>query len=308
MIVYETLFNTSGFDYIASNSSSMKTIGAELSLNGRLINSTDLTFDLGLNIGSYVNKINSLPNGDILTQFAGATYVTSIGNNANSFFGLQSNGVYSTTADANSAGLSRRLTNGQLVPFTAGDIRYLDNNWDKVIDTSDRIIIGNPNPDFSGSISTNLAYKRFSIQGLFNFSVGNEIYNGLRYNLEKMSGFENQSVVVANRWVAEGQQSNIPKATWGDPMGNAEFSSRWIEDGSYLRLKTLVLGYDFAVNEAKYIKSIKLYATANNLFTLTKYLGFDPKFSASSSIFGQGADIGLAPQFKSFQLGLRLGL
>jgi len=308
MIVYESISNLSGFDYVASNSGAMRTLGAELGLKARVVNSKDFTLDLGVNVSHYKNEIEALPNGDIFTQFAGATYITSVGKNANSFYGLKSNGVYSTTAEANAAGLNRRLTNGQLVPFGAGDMRFVDTNGDKVIDNNDRMIIGNPNPDVAGSFSANITYKRFSLQGLFNFSVGNDIYNGLRYNLEKMSGYENQSAAVANRWRAEGQQTDIPKATWGDPMGNAEFSSRWIEDGSYLRLKTVVLGYDFKVNDMNYIKYIKLYATANNLVTFTKYLGYDPEFSATSSIFGQGTDIGLAPQFRTFQLGLRLGL
>jgi TonB-linked SusC/RagA family outer membrane protein len=308
MIVYETVGNASGFDYAVSNSGTMRTLGADLSLNARVFKSADFTFDLGLNVSRYKNEVQSLPNGDILTQFAGATYLTSVGKDANLFYGLKSTGVYSTTAEANTAGLNRRLINGELVPFTAGDMQFVDTNNDKVIDDNDRMVIGNPNPDVAGSFSANITYKRFSLQGLFNFSVGNDIYNGLRYNLEKMNGYENQSVAVANRWRAEGQQTDVPKAVWGDPMGNAEFSNRWIEDGSYLRLKTLVLGYDFAVNDANYVKYIKLYASANNLFTFTKYLGFDPEFSATSSIFGQGTDIGLAPQFRSFQLGLRLGL
>ncbi len=308
MIVYETVSNASGFDYAVSNSGTMRTLGADLSLNARVVKSADFTFDLGLNVSRYKNEVLGLPNGDILTQFAGATYLTSVGKDANLFYGLKSTGVYSTTAEANAAGLNRRLTNGELVPFTAGDMQFVDANNDHVIDNKDRMVIGNPNPDLAGSFSANIAYKRFSLQGLFNFSVGNDIYNGLRYNLEKMSGYENQSVAVANRWRAEGQQTDIPKAVWGDPMGNAEFSSRWIEDGSYLRLKTVVLGYDFAVNEMSHVKYIKLYASANNLFTFTKYLGYDPEFSATSSIFGQGTDIGLAPQFRSFQLGLRLGL
>jgi len=307
MVVYESTSNATGFDYIASNSGAMRTVGGELSLNARVLKSTDFTLDLGLNVSRYKNKIEGLPNGDILTQYAGATYLTSVGKDANLFYGLQSDGVYSTAADANAAGLNRRLANGDLAPFTAGDMRFVDANGDKIIDNNDRMVIGNPNPDVAGSFSANITYKRFSLQGLFNFSVGNDIYNGLRYNLEKMSGYENQSVVVANRWIAEGQQTNIPKATWGDPMGNAEFSDRWIEDGSYLRLKTVVLGYDFAVTN-DYVKYIKLYATANNLFTFTKYLGYDPEFSATSSIFGQGTDVGLAPQFRTFQLGLRLGL
>ena len=308
MIVYESIQNVSGFDYITSNSGAMRTLGAELSFNARVIKATDFTVDLGLNVSRYKNEIQGLPNGDILTQFAGATYLTSVGKDANLFYGLKSNGVYSTTAEANSAGLNRRLTNGELVPFTAGDMLFVDTNDDHIIDNNDRMVIGNPNPDVAGSFSANITYKRFSLQGLFTFSVGNDIYNGLRYNLEKMSGYENQSAAVANRWRAEGQLTDMPKATWGDPMGNSEFSDRWIEDGSYLRLKTLVLAYDFKVNDMNYIKNIKLYATANNLVTFTKYLGYDPEFSATSSIFGQGTDIGLAPQFTSFQLGLRLGL
>lgn len=308
MIVYKLASEVTGFDNIVSNGGAMRTLGAELALKARIIRATDFTFDLGVNVSRYKNEIQGLPDGDILTQFAGATYLTSVGKDANLFYGLKTAGVYSTTAEANSAGLNRRLSNGELVPFTAGDMRFIDVNGDKVIDNNDRMVIGNPNPDVMGSFSTNFTYKRFSLQGLFTFSVGNDIYNGLRYNLEKMSGYENQSAAVVNRWRAEGQQTDIPKATWGDPMGNAEFSDRWIEDGSYLRLKTLVLGYDFKINDANYVKYIKLYATANNLVTFTKYLGYDPEFSATSSIFGQGTDIGLAPQFTSIQLGLRLGL
>ena len=307
MIVYENINAVNGFDYVASNSGAMRTIGGELGLQARIVKTADFNFDFGLNISRYSNEVQGLPNGDILTQFAGATYLTSVGKEANLFYGLRTDGVYSTTVEANAAGLSRRLSNGTIVPFSAGDMRFVDLNNDKLIDNNDRMVIGNPNPDVAGSFSANFTYKRFSLQGLFTFSVGNDIYNGLRYNLEKMSGYENQSVAVANRWIAEGQQTDIPKATWGDPIGNAEFSSRWIEDGSYLRLKTLVLGYDFAINN-NYIKYIKLYASANNLFTYTKYLGYDPEFSATSSIFGQGTDIGLAPQFKTYQLGLRLGL
>ncbi|MFV8270858.1 SusC/RagA family TonB-linked outer membrane protein [Flavobacterium sp. GT2N3] len=308
MIIYETVSNTSGFDYAVSNSGAMRTLGAELALKVRVINSADFTFDVDLNLSRYKNEIQSLPNGDILTQFAGATYLTSEGKDANLFYGLNSTGVYNTTAEATTAGLNKRLSNGELVPFTAGDMRFTDTNNDQIIDNKDRVVIGNPNPEVTGSFATNITYQRFSLQGLFNFSMGNDIYNGLRYNLEKMSGYENQSTAVANRWRAEGQQTNIPKATWGDPMGNAEFSNRWIEDGSYLRLKTVVLEYDFAVNDMKHVKYIKLYASANNLFTFTKYLGYDPEFSATSSIFGQGTDIGLAPQFRTLQLGLRLGL
>lgn len=308
MTSFQNITTVSGFDNVLANNSAMKTTGAETSLNARVISSPDFTFDFGLNIASYQNKIQNLPNGAIYSNFAGATYITSSGMDANLFYGLQTNGVYSTTAEAVADGLVRQSETGTLTPFKGGDMRFVDLNGDKIIDNKDRKVIGNPNPDFFGGFNTNFAYKRFSLQAQFNFSVGNDVYNGLRNNLEKMSGYDNQTIAVANSWRAEGQQTNMPRATFGDPMGNADFSDRWIEDGSYLRLKTLVFSYDFNVGKMKYIKYIKIYTTANNLLTFTKYLGFDPEFSATSSLFGQGVDVGMAPQFRSVQLGLRLGL
>ncbi|MFG6688094.1 TonB-dependent receptor domain-containing protein, partial [Mariniflexile sp. HNIBRBA6329] len=200
MITYETINTTSGFDYIVSNSGTMKTQGIELGLNSRIINTSDMKFDLGINLSKYKNEVLGMPNNRIITQFGGATYITDEGQDANLFFGYQANGVYSTTAQANAAGLSRRLENGSLMPFAGGDVIFEDLNGDKVIDENDRKVIGNPNPDFTGSVSTSFTYKRLSISGLFNFSVGNDLYNGVRQNIEKMSGYENQSTAIQNRW------------------------------------------------------------------------------------------------------------
>ncbi len=307
MITYEPVNTTSGFNYVVSNSGDMQTEGIDLSLNTRLVNSSDVKFDLGLNLSRYVNEVTGLPSGPIISEFGGATYITHEGQDANLFFGYETNGVYATTADAQAAGLSRRMENGALRAFSGGDVIFTDLNNDGIIDDDDRVVIGNPNPDLFGSFSANFKWKRLSISSLFNFSLGNDLYNGVRYNLEKMSGYENQTIAVNNRWVAEGQQTTIPRAVWGDPLGNASFSDRWIEDGSYLRLKTLVVAYDVSI-DLEHIKSFKVYASANNLFTLTDYLGYDPEFSATSSIFGQGADLGLMPQFTTIQMGLRLGL
>ncbi|UAB82644.1 SusC/RagA family TonB-linked outer membrane protein [Zunongwangia sp. SCSIO 43204] len=308
MITYESLNNATGFEYMVTNSGEMKTTGAELSLNARIINNSELNFDLGVNIGKYENEMTALPGDPILTNFGQATYITAVGYEANLFYGYKTNGVYSSTSEAENEGLSKRMSNGELIPYSGGDMRFVDVNGDLIIDENDRTIIGNPNPEFSGSISTNISWKKFDLQGLFTFSVGNDIYNSLRHNLEKMDGYENQTVAINNRWRTEGHKTNIPKATWGDPLGNSSFSNRWIEDGSYLRLKTLVIGYNFNINNEGYIKYVRLYATGNNLLTFTDYLGYDPEFSATNSIFGQGVDIGLTPQFRSVQLGLRLGL
>jgi hypothetical protein len=112
---------------------------------------------------------------------------------------------------------------------------------------------------------------------------------------------------VLNRWRADGQVTNIPRAVYGDPTGNSRFSDRWIEDGSYLRLRTITVSYDFPVKN-KFFKYIKAYATGNNLLTFTKYMGYDPEFSAGDNILYQGIDAGLEPQIKTVQLGVRLGI
>lgn len=169
------------------------------------------------------------------------------------------------------------------------------------------MVIGNPNPDLFGSFNNRVSWKRWSADAQFTFSVGNDLYNYTRRNLESLSATSNQTLAVNNRWKADGQVTVVPKASLGDPMGNARFSDRWIEDGSYLRLRTIAITYDLPI-KGKFIKYAKVYATANNLFTMSKYLGYDPEFSASGSIYTQGVDTTLEPQFRSVQIGARIGL
>jgi hypothetical protein len=119
--------------------------------------------------------------------------------------------------------------------------------------------------------------------------------------------FFNQTTAINNRWTAEGQQTDVPRISYADPMGNSSFSDRWIEDGSYLRLKTLKLSYRVPVN-SPWLQGLTVWGEARNLLTLTKYLGSDPEFSASSSVFYQGIDAGLLPQSRAFTLGLKINL
>lgn len=307
MVIFEPANAYTGMSYVINNSGAMQTKGYELAVNSRVINQSMLKLDLGINLSKYKNRVTSLPVDEIITNYGGATFITRRGEEANLFYGLESNGIFTTAAQAAASSLMRRLPDASLVPFSGGDVHFTDKNNDKVIDENDRTIIGNPNPEWFGMISSAVTYKRVSLSALFSFSLGNELYNGTRNSLEKMSGFENQTLAVLNRWRADGQQTATPQAVWGDPMGNNLFSDRWIEDGSYLRLRTIALSYTMPI-ENKIIKSAKFYLSANNLFTVTNYLGYDPEFSAGGSLFAQGVDIGLTPQYKTFQLGFRLGL
>ena len=117
----------------------------------------------------------------------------------------------------------------------------------------------------------------------------------------------NQTVAVVNRWTCEGQVTTVPNAAFGDPMGNSRFSDRWIEDGSYLRLKNVTLSYRIPINTAV-LHGITIWGAANNVFTLTKYLGSDPEFSMSNNILTQGIDRGLLPQSRNFSLGVKINL
>lgn len=294
-----------GLDYIVANNSAMSNKGVELALNARILNGK-LKWDLGLNVSKYENKVEKLAKGAVLTDYVGATYLTKVGQAANLFYGYTTNGVFSSDQEALSSGLHYENTNGVLTAFKGGDIIFDDKDNNHIINDADRQVIGNPNPKWFGGITNNFSWKAWSLNTLFTFSQGNDIYNYTRMQLESMSGYQNQSVAVNNRWRFDGQVTNIPRAAWGDPAGNSRFSDRWIEDGSYLRLRTVSLSYNIPVKTPT-LKYIKIYATGNNLFTWTKYLGYDPEFSSSNGLYGQGVDLGLLPVYKTVQLGVRLG-
>lgn len=306
MLVYEELPAVTGFSTILTNAGSMENTGLDLSLGYRVINKPSFKWDIGLNAGTYRNKVLSVPGGAFVTTYAGAGILTQNGSPANQFYGHVSLGVFSTTAEAAAAGLTKKNADGSYSAFAAGDIHFKDISGDKIIDDNDREVIGNPNPEFFGGITNRIIYKKFQLEALLTFSKGNDVFNHLRYKLESVSGVENQLQSVVNRWRNEGQVTDMPKASFGDPMGNSRFSNRWIEDGSYLRLRSVTLSYQLPLKEG-FVKNLTVYATGNNLLTFTKYMGYDPEFSASPSPFAQGIDTGLDPQFRSATLGVKLG-
>ena len=117
----------------------------------------------------------------------------------------------------------------------------------------------------------------------------------------------NQTTALNRRWMTEGQVTDIPKVVYGDPMGNSRFSDRWIEDGSYLKLKTVTLGYNVPIQN-EYIQGISVWVAANNLYTFTKYLGNDPEITAGNSVLVQGIDAGYLNAGRSFTLGVKINL
>ncbi|OLY92802.1 TonB-linked outer membrane protein, SusC/RagA family [Cnuella takakiae] len=307
MLLFEPAPAASGLTTMATSNAGMSVNGWEAALNLRLVNQPKLKWDIGGTVGNYRMRITEMPGGAKQTAMGDATYMSAVGGQPNAFWGQQATWVYATDADAAAEGLSIRTANGQLVPFKGGDMRFADLNGDKVIDDADRTNMGNPNPQFFGGFQTGLTYKRFNLQALATYSYGNEVYNSVRRQLESASGYANQLASVIERWTKNGDMNAMPRATWGDPMGNGRFSSRWIEDGSYLRLRTVSLSYNLPV-KAGLVKYAVVYANGNNLVTLTRYKGYDPEFSAGNSLYAQGVDAGMEPQVRSVQAGVRIGL
>lgn len=309
IITLQELGFVSGMDYNYSNGGSLTNEGFDASLTGHIISHKNWNWSLGASVGHYVNKLTALPDNKnyMDTEVYGATVRSQIGQAINSFYGYRTNGVFATTEDAKAAGLYIEDETGTKTDFCAGDVRFVDMDGNGRIDEQDRTIIGDATPDIYGNIFTKLSYKHLTLDVNFNYSLGGDVFNYMRQQLESGSRFMNQTTAVLNRWSYEGQVTDMPKATYGDPMGNSRFSDRWIEDGSYLRLKNVTLSYKLPIDNT-YIQGITVWGQANNLLTFTKYLGTDPEFSFSNSVLSQGIDAGLLSQGRSFHVGVKINL
>ena len=313
-----------GINNYWSNGGSLDNTGFELTVTAKPVVTKDFNVEVGASMGHYVNKIKSLPNDDKIylngklaaQGFTSSAYGTNniatiVGESAGSFYGYKFLGVFADDAAARAAGNGGYLAmidaTGAPQSFKAGDAHYADLNGDGLITEADKTIIGNPNPDFYGNIFANVMWKNFTLSLGFNYSLGNDVFNYQRSVIEGGYNFFNQTTTVTNRWRYEGQITDVPRVSYNDPMGNSRFSSRWIEDGSYLRLKTVRLNYKVPVS-LSWLQGLQVWAEANNLFTLTHYVGSDPEFSVANSVLYQGIDAGNVALGRAFSLGLRINL
>jgi TonB-linked SusC/RagA family outer membrane protein len=308
LLVYEPQEAYTGSATVPANNGTMNNRGWEAGLSSRMIQRGRFRWDLALNLSGFKNQLEAIKNGEVITYFEGGQYISRVGEPVLSFYGFQFEGVYATSEDAAEDG----LINGKGVPFGAGDAKFTDLSGpdgepDQVIDEFDRTIIGSPIPDFIGGLSSTVAYGRWSLSARLQLVLGKEVFNYLRYQNERMTDLSNQSTSVLDRWVYEGQVTEVPRALYDDPLGNADFSSRWIDDGSFLRLKHLTLAYRLG-ESLWFFRDLEVQISATNLFTWSNYLGYDPEFSFSYNTMEQGIDYGMMPQTQTFSLGLRIGL
>ena len=317
LLTMKSLNYMAGLGEYWTNDGKLRNSGIDVHANVVLLNLKDFSWQIGASMGHYKNKIVDLPEDNYTTKIYGGEILTSKDNPAGLFYGYKTAGVFANDHEASTAHNGNEYlkypTGIELRPYTnfrAGDVHFLDQDGNGIINDNDKTVIGDPNPDIYGSVYTNFTYKKWSLDFNFKYSVGNDIYNYQRSRLEGVNTFYNQTQAAVNRWTADNQRTDIPRActTTSDYwVNNERFSDRWIEDGSYFKLKKVRLSYQTPLN-LSWIQGITVWAEANNLFTISKYTGSDPEFSCGNGVLYQGIDAGLLPSNRNFNIGVRINL
>ena len=227
MLVYTPLEAYFGFDVRPENNGKMQNVGMDVNIFYRIIDKPSFKWDLRGIWSTVANKIVDIKGGKLVTALKGLEIVNMPGEQANSFYGYVFEGVYKTTLEAENS----KLVNDKLIKYKAGDARYADisgpaGSPDNVINDFDKVVIGSSLPENLFGVNNTFTYKKWSLNTFIQAVTGNEVYNYVRYLNERMTGLANQSTTVLNRWQNEGQETDIPRAQWNDPIGNSAFSTR----------------------------------------------------------------------------------
>jgi TonB-linked SusC/RagA family outer membrane protein len=295
---------TTGYDTSLQNYGSVRNVGVEFSVTSHNFVKKNFSWDTDFNISFNRNKVLSLGNGSdyyIYGSMSTGSYIAKVGEPLGSFYGLVTDGILQTGEETEKAKFTSAPASAK-----AGDQLYKDIDGDEAFSTTnDRTIVGNAQPDFTFGIANNIRYKNWDISFFFQGVVGNEIINANELSLSLYSGQQNATARALGRWTEANPSTTVNRAKL-DPATN--FSDIYVEDGSFLRLKTATLAYNFkkSVLRSLNLSNLKLYVTANNLWTITNYKGFDPEITTASNLY-QGRDSGAYPVAKSYSFGIVVG-
>lgn len=314
---------SSGFYSATKNIGKVRNDGLELSLSTVNVQTKDFTWTTDFNISFNRNKVLELAENQLSLLTAATfdqnynsqpSYISMVGMPMGMMYGYLYEGTYKYD-DFIQSGNSYTLKAG--VPYFSteantqpGMPKYKDLNGDGIIDSNDRTIIGRGLPIHTGGFTNSFTYKGFDLSVFFQWSYGNDILNANRLFFESSNNMQrelNQYASYADRWTPENPDSDIPAAT--QSSSNRVFSSRVIEDGSFLRLKTVTLGYTFpkAMIAKAHLSNVRLYLAAQNLWTWTSYSGYDPEVSVRNSALTPGLDFSSYPRAYTVSFGVNLG-
>lgn len=313
---------------VLQNYGEMESSGFEFSLNYKK-SEGEFHYSLTANLTTEKNRVISLGSENPLwsgeyENGEGFTQKTMAGGSVGDFYLFHVDGIFQSEDEIEA--YNQYYTDMDLpVPQSSvrpGDIRFLDADKNGVLNNDDKLYAGSPIPDFTGGISFNAEYKAFDFTMFWYGSYGNKIINGMRFWTESMSTNMNFSVACMERWTDDDHSSTMPRAVQGDPNGNSRPSDRWLEDGSYLRLKNLELGYSLSpgVLNRLQIHSMRIYLSAQNMLTFTSYSGYDPELGGNADLVqhgsitadgvkasrDRGVDRNIYPSAKTFLVGVQL--
>ncbi|HEX3008903.1 MAG TPA: TonB-dependent receptor [Bacteroidales bacterium] len=316
-----------------ANVGSMKNWGYEFTLGYRKMKG-DFQYSVTGNISFIKNEVLSLSKGAPYKEMKGQTSDygdgvftrTEAGHSIQGFYGFVTDGLFQNNDEVGKSPKQEVSKNadGSINYYkstAAGDIKFKNLNTDNVINDDDRTWLGSYLPDFTYGLNFSANYKNFDVSLFLQGVYGNEIYNGTKVITQGMKRLFNQEVDVLDAWKTPGQKTDIPRAVDGDPNKNTRTSDRFIEDGSYMRIKNLTVGYTLAKMPSFWgnaISGLRIYVTAQNLLTLTKYTGYDPEVASrdnntlldatarNNNTLLNGVDFGQYPQPRTLIIGARL--
>jgi len=298
--------SASGFQTMLKNIGSVENKGIEFALETDNF-TKEFKWSTSFNISFNKNKVlelggesyKDMPEGDGHLK-TGSFRRLVVGQPIGVFYGYRFDGIFQN-AEETAAQISSSS------PIGIGLRRYKDLNGDKKVDaTNDREIIGDSNPLFIGGFANVMSYKGFELNLFFQYSYGNDIFNYNAIELETPTGGQNAYIELLNRWTPTNPGNIYPKASTNRAV---LVSDRWIEDGSYIKLKTLSLSYSFPFLKSAHIQGIKFYVTGQNLLTFTKYRGYDPEVSyRGASTLESGEDFGGYPQARTYLAGIKIDI
>ena len=289
-----------------TNGGNLENKGWEFSTTYSSENNKDFSYDITANISGSKNKVTKLGVAnesftDGFIEFNNfPTTRTEVGGEIGRFYLFKADGIFQNQAEIDAHGIQPNAA--------PGDLKFLDTSGDGALDDDDKQFLGSGLPDFEYGITLTGRYKNFDASMFFQGTQGNEIYNGVKMWLYRTDR-QNMSPDLLNAWTPQNAGSSIPRNAFGDPNNNIRPSSYFLEDGSYFRLKNIQIGYtmpESVINKLT-ISKMRLYVTANNVFTVTDYSGFDPGLG-NGGTFTKGVDRGFYPLSKSFILGINLSL
>lgn len=310
LLITRRIAPSAGLDNPTLNVGKMRNQGFELELNWNdKIN--DFEYNVGFNISTIANKVVALANEDQTIYGVGLKYgtehfptQTKVGKPIGAFYLYQADGIFQSLEEVQ----AHKNSKGELLQPNAqpGDVRFKDMNGDGVIDEDDKTYSGTGIAKVEANLNLGASYKGFDFSAVIGSAFGNKIYNGIRYYYEGMNSASNFLKTTLNAWTPTNTKTDVPRAIYGDPNQNTRESTRFLENGDFVRLRQVQLGYTLpkALSKHIYCDRIRFYVSAENVFTITGYSGANPEFS--QGVLNSGVDRFTYPFSRSYTVGAQV--